>query len=572
MGNVADYIIESLEKAGVSRIYGIVGDSLNAFSSALQKRKSIEWVHTRHEEVAAFAAGAEAQLTEKLSVCAGSCGPGNMHLINGLYDCHRSHAPVLAIAADIPSSEIGSGYFQETNPKALFADCTVFCERLVSVSQLPHLLHNAMQAAIGEKGVAVLIISGDMAMTKMPNTKAEPFLWPLHRQLTPDIHGLQTIAEKLNASPKVAIFAGHGARHANRELVSLAHKLQAPIIHTLRGKPYVEPNNPFDVGMTGLIGFSSGYHAMETCDTLLLLGTSFPYRQFYPEKAHIIQIDHRGGQLGKRCRVDYSVVGDVRDSIDALLPLVQQRQDVLFLQKCTSHYQKSRKDLDLLATFDKSNIIHPQYLTHLIDRYADEDALFTCDVGTPTVWAARYLSMNGKRNLFGSFNHGSMANAMAQAIGLQKAAPNRQVIALCGDGGFSMLMGDILTLHQYQLPIKLIVFNNSTLGFVEMEMRVSGMLEYGTSLTNPNFAEVAKAVGIKSIHVDEANQLESAIQHALSTEGPFLVDVKVNRNELVMPPTVTAEEVKGFGLFMLRAIINGKGTEVVDIIKQNLMR
>ncbi|MBA2711206.1 MAG: ubiquinone-dependent pyruvate dehydrogenase [Tatlockia sp.] len=573
MTTVADVFIDTLEAAGIKRIYGIVGDSLNGFTNALQKRNSIQWVHTRHEEVAAFAAGAEAQLTGELAVCAGSCGPGNLHLINGLYDCQRSNAPVIAIAAQIPTTEIGGNYFQETHPQILFKDCSYYCEVITSPEQMPRMLKLAMQTAISKRGVAVLIISGDVALQEMRKQTTPP--WPIKptTDIVPAKALLEEIATRLNSAKKITIFCGIGAADSHQSLMALCAKLAAPVVHTLRGKAFVEYDNPYDVGMTGLIGFSSGYYAMEACDTLLLLGTSFPYRQFYPSKAEIIQIDLNGEQLGKRCDLTLGAVGDVNSTIQALLPLLTIKEDKGHLEQALSHYQHARSELDALAHSEPGKTrIHPQYLASQINLAASTDAIFTCDVGTPTVWAARYLEMNGQRQLLGSFNHGSMANALAQAIGAQSAFHGRQVVALCGDGGFSMLMGDILTLQQQNLPIKIIIFNNGTLGFVEMEMHVGGMLDYGTELENPNFAKMAEAIGIKGFRVDEPAELAEALNSAFSHAGPALVDVKVNRNELVMPPTINSSQVKGFSLYMMKAIINGRGTEILDLVKSNLWR
>jgi pyruvate dehydrogenase (quinone) len=571
MTTVADVFIDALEYVGIKRIYGIVGDSLNGLTKALQKRKTIEWIHTRHEEVAAFAAGAEAQLTGELAVCAGSCGPGNTHLINGLYDCQRSNAPVLAIAAHIPTPEIGGDYFQETHPNILFKECSCYCEVISSVEQMPRLIKIAIQTAITKRGVAVLVISGDVALQEM---RKQAFgTWPITTKPTviPEQALLEDIANRLNAANKITIFCGYGAADAHESLMALCNKLHSPTVHTIRGKPFIEYDNPYDVGMTGLIGFSSGYYAMESCEVLLLLGTSFPYRQFYPSKADIIQIDLNGEQLGKRANIAVGAVGDVNSTIQALLPLLKKKKDSSHLDQAVGHYKRARADLDTLACAN-DKLIHPQFLARLIDEEASEDAVFTADVGTPTVWAARYLQMNGKRRLLGSFNHGSMANALAQAIGAQAAYPQRQIVALCGDGGFSMLMGDILTLIQQKLPVKTIIFNNGTLGFVEMEMHVGGMLEFGTELDNPNFAKMADAAGIKGFRVDDAAKLRDALRSAFAHEGPALVDVRVNRNELVMPPTISAAQVKGFSLYVMKAIINGQGTEVLDLVKTNLWR
>ncbi|OJY09260.1 MAG: pyruvate oxidase [Legionella sp. 40-6] len=573
MANVAEVFVETLNAAGIKRIYGIVGDSLNGITNALQSYPDMQWIHVRHEEVGAFAAGAEAQLTGQLAVCAGSCGPGNLHLINGLYDCHRSGAPVLAIAAHIPSPEVGTDYFQETHPNILFKECSCFCEVVTSAEQIPRMLHIAMQTALAESGVAVLVLSGDIALEHAPHAANKNPLYGVSPEIIPPAPILNQLAQRLNESSKITLFCGIGAAHAQEEIIQLAQILQAPVVHTLRAKPYIEPNNPFDVGMTGLIGFSSGYHAMHDCDTLLLLGTSFPYRQFYPENTQIIQIDRCGARLGKRVALDMGIVGDIAGTLKALLPLLKYKDESAQLDKARTHYQKVRKKLDARAvpTAD-GQPLHPQYLAHCVSNIADEDTIFTCDVGTPTVWAARYLAMNGKRRLLGSFNHGSMANAMAQAIGVQAAFPKKQVVAFCGDGGFSMLMGDLLTLVQQQLPVKIIIFNNGALGFVEMEMHVAGMMDYGTDLKNPNFAALAEAVGIKGIRVDNASSLERDLYTAFAHEGPVVIDVPVHRDELILPPTLDMAQVKGFSLYMMKAILSGEGDAVVDLLKTNVWR
>lgn len=573
MANVAEVMVDTLEHAGIKRIYGIVGDSLNGMTNALQKRKNIKWVHVRHEEAAAFAAGAEAQLTGELTVCAGSCGPGNLHLINGLYDCHRSGAPVLAIAAHIPSPEIGGQYFQETHPGILFKECSCFCEVVENVEQMPRLLQIAMQTARAKSGVAVLVISGDVALQQARHKARQVFPSFSHPEVIPTPAVLQNIADSLNAAQKITVFCGIGAANAHQSLMELCDTLQAPMVHTVRGKPYLEFDNPYDVGMTGFIGFSSGYYAMESCDTLLLLGTSFPYRQFYPNKAQIIQIDLHGEQLGKRTDIAIGAIGDIDCTLKALLPLLNTKKDSSYLEKARDHYQQARKSLDVLATKtpDKTPL-HPQFLAKCIDLAASDDTVFTADVGTPTVWAARYLTMNGKRRILGSFNHGSMANALSQALGAQSAFPDRQVVALCGDGGFSMLMGEVLTLIQQKLPIKVVIFNNGALGFVEMEMHVGGMLDYATNLTNPNFAAMAEAIGIKGIRIESASALADGLKTAFAHKGPAIIDVVVNRNELIIPPTIELEQIKGFSLYMMKAIINGQGAAILDLMNSNLWR
>ena len=571
--NIAYFITETLRQAGVERIWGVTGDSLNGISDSLRKIDSIEWLGTRHEEVAAFAAGAEAHVTGKLSVCAGSCGPGNMHLINGLYDCHRNKVPVLAIAAHIPSSEIGSNYFQETHPQELFKECSVFCELVSNPEQMPFILETAMRQAILHNDVAVLVLPGDVALKAMPDGVKPKWSIPTPALYTPEQNDIQRLADSLNQSRKVTLLCGAGTKNAHDEVVALAEKLQAPIVHAMRGKEYLEYDNPYDVGMTGLIGFSSGYHAMEEADTLLLIGTSFPYRAFYPEKAKIVQIDHNPASLGRHVQIDAGVVGDTKSTLEKLLPLIDDQRSDKHLKGCLSHYHRARQDLDALASGKTShNMIHPQYLARLISEQAADDAIFTCDVGTPTVWAARYLAMNGQRRLIGSFNHGSMANAMSQAMGAQSIGRERQVVAMCGDGGFSMLMGDLLSLKQLNLPIKIIVFNNRSLGFVAMEMKAGGYLSDDTDLDNPSFANIANACGIKGIHVSDPQVLSGALAETLAYPGPVVLEVDTAKQELAMPPQIKMEHAKGFSLYMMKAIINGRGDELVELSKTNWLR
>jgi len=570
--NVAKVLVDTLVNAGVKRIYGVVGDSLNGITECLRKQEQIEWIGVRHEEVAAFAAGAEAHLTGKLAVCAGSCGPGNMHLINGLYDCHRSRVPVLAIAAQVPSRERGSSYFQETRPDILFKDCSHYCEPIDHASQMPRVLELAIRSAVVKRGVSVISLPGDVALLEAP--EARPFVLA---QEQPEVHPAGTeltqLAALLDNGKKVTILAGAGCAGAHAELIATAGALQAPIVHALRGKEHVEYDNPFDVGMTGLLGFASGYYAVMDCDLLFVLGTDFPYTQFYPEKAVVAQIDIRGENLGRRGRLDLGLVGGVKETLAALLPLLSKKTDTRHLDHAVAHYAKTRRSLDELAAgVPGRKPIHPQYLTRIVDELASPDAVFTCDVGSPTLWAARYLTMNGKRRLLGSFNHGSMANAMPQAIGAQLTLPGRQVISLSGDGGFSMLMGDLLTIRQRKLPVKIVVYNNGALGFVELEMKAAGLLTSGTTLDNPDFAQMARAIGIHGVRVEDPAELPEAVRGALAYDGPALLDVVVNRQELAMPPTITLEQAKGFTLFMAKAVISGRGDEVLDLAKTNLWR
>src|SRR5947209_2274893 len=542
---VADQFAEILAAAGVKRIYGIVGDSLNGLTDAIRRQGKIEWVHVRHEEVAAFAAGAEAHLTGELAVCAGSCGPGNLHLINGLFDCHRSRVPVLAIAAQIPSAEIGSGYFQETHPQTLFQECSHYCEFISVANQVPRVLEVAIREAVGKRGVSVVVIPGDVALqpaSHAPSPKAEGLL-PHPPVVTPSRLDLDRLAALLNGGDdRITILCGSGCQGAHDELIALGERLKAPMVHALRGKEHVEWGNPYDVGMTGFIGFESGYYAMHDCDVLLMLGTDFPYRQFYPEGngVRIAQLDLRPENIGRRVPVDLGIVGDVRATISALLPLLKQKQDGKHLAQAKQHYVKSRKELDHLAQGTPGKrLLHPQQIAKAISDQAAADAIFTCDVGLPTVWAARYLAMNGKRRLLGSFWHGSMANAMAQGIGAQAAFPGRQVISLSGDGGFAMLMGDLLSLLQLRLPAKVVVFNNGALGFIELEQKSSGFLNTGTELQNPNFAAMAEDLGVRGIRLEDPAEVDAGIAGALAHNGPVLVDAVVNSTDLARDTSMT---------------------------------
>jgi pyruvate dehydrogenase (quinone) len=574
---VADQFAEILAAAGVKRIYGIVGDSLNGLTDALRRQGKIEWVHVRHEEAGAFAAGAEAHLTGELAVCAGSCGPGNLHLINGLFDCHRSRVPVLTIAAQIPSAEIGSGYFQETHPETLFKECSHYCELISGANQMPRTLEAAIRHAVGKRGVAVVVMPGDVALQPAADAPAPKVLGllPPRAVVTPAHAEIDRLAALLNSENRVTVLCGSGCEGAHDQLLALGDRLKAPMVHALRGKEHVEWGNPYDVGMTGLIGFSSGYYAMFDCDVLLMLGTDFPYRQFYPQGGAtlIAQVDLRAEQIGRRAAVDLGVVGDVGATLEALLPLLDEKRDRSHLDQALEHYRKARKSLDDLAAGTPGRRpIHPQQVAKALSDQAAQDAIFTCDVGLPTVWAARYLAMSRNRRLLGSFWHGSMANAMAQAIGAQSAFPGRQVISLSGDGGFAMLMGDFLSMIQLKLPVKIVVFNNGALGFIELEQKSTGFLATGTELQNPNFAAMAEAVGVRGIRLEDPGDVEAGIAAALAHDGPVLVDAVVNRTELAMPPAVTLEMAKGFTLYMVKAVLSGRGDELIDLARTNLWR
>lgn len=572
MSNIAEFFVETLVRAGVDRVWGLPGDSLNAFTEVLRVDKRLEWMHVRHEEVAAFAAGAEAETTGELAVAAGSCGPGNLHFINGLYDAHRSRVPVLAIASHIPSGEIGSNYFQETHPQELFRECSVYSELVSSAEQMPWVLETAMRTAVEQRGVAVVVVPGDVFAAEMPDRRPSAPIVAATPRIIPSVDELARAADLLNRSSKVTILAGAGVAGAHDDVIALADRLQAPIVHAFRGKEHIEYDNPFDVGMTGLLGFSSGYRAMEQCDTLLMLGTDFPYRQFYPSKATIIQVDARGEQLGRRTPIDLGLVGDAGETARALHGRITEGRASKHLESSVDHYRRTRRELDALANDDGKQPIHPQYVARTIDRLANDNAVFTVDVGSPVVWAARYLTMSPGRRMLGSFNHGSMANALPQALGAQAVDRDRQVIALSGDGGLTMLLGDLISITQNQLPVKLVVFNNSSLNFVELEMKAAGIVPFGTNLENPNFADVATAMGIRGIRVEHGADVEAALQSAFDEPGPALIDVVVAPDELSIPPSITAQQVKGFALFAIRTVMSGRGDELLDLADTNVWR
>lgn len=571
MTTVADHVISTLYASGVSRIYGLPGDSLNGLTDAIRRAEGFSWEHVRHEEAAGFAAAADAALTGRLAVCAGSCGPGNLHLINGLFDAQRSRVPVLAIAAHIPQSEIGSEYFQETHPQELFRECSVYCELVTTAESAPRILEMAMRAAIAENGVAVVVVPGEVLLHKT-DARVTPIL-ATHSITRPTDDELQRAATILNGSDKITVLAGAGVEGAHDDLVRLAATLQAPIVHALRGKEFVEYDNPYDVGMTGLLGFASGYKAIKEAEVLLMLGTDFPYRQFYPENAVVIQLDIRGRNIGRRTHVDLPLVGTVTDTLPALTPLLTVKTDRTHLDRSLRHYAKTRRRLDELAANDRDRTpIRPEHLAAVADRLAAEDAVFTVDVGSPVVWAARYLTMNGRRRLLGSFNHGTMACALPLAIGAQTVDRDRQVVAFAGDGGLTMLFGELITLSQNRLPVKVIVFNNSSLNFVELEMKAAGIVTFGTDLHNPDFAAVARSLGLFGRRVEQPGDLESALADAFAHDGPALIDVVTARQELSIPPAITVEQAKGFSLYAIRTIMAGRSDELLDLVSTNVAR
>jgi pyruvate dehydrogenase (quinone) len=568
---VADVLIATLKASGVRRIYGLPGDSINGLTDAIRRDGDITWQHVRHEEAAAFAAAADAAVTGELAVCAASCGPGNLHLINGLFDAQRSRVPVLAIAAHIPRAEIGTSYFQETHPQELFRECSVYTELVSIPEQLPRVFEIAMRAATEQRGVAVVVIPGEVFLHHATARTRVTSVRRTTSTTVPTDTDLLAAAEILNRPGPVTILAGAGCVGAHNELIAIAERLKAPVVHTFRGKEFVEYDNPYDVGMTGLLGFPSGYRAMEHCDTLLMLGTDFPYETFYPESAQIVQVDIRGENIGRRVPIDVALLGGVKETIAALLPHLVGDRDDTHLARMTAHYRRTRARFDALThTRADSGPLHPQAIIAAVDRIASDDAVFIPDVGTPAMWAARYLTMNGRRRLIGSFNHGSMANALPQAIGAQSAYPRRQVVTLSGDGGLAMLLGELLTLRQLRLPVTVVVLNNNALAFVDLEMKAVGIVNFGTDLDNPNFAEVARAVGLYGVRVEHPNELDGALRGAFDHDGPAVVEVMTVRHELAIPPGVTFDQATGFTLWATRSILNGAGNDVIDVVKSNL--
>ncbi|OUC96020.1 pyruvate dehydrogenase [Streptosporangium minutum] len=571
MGTVAEQFIEVLRQAGVERVYGVVGDSLNPVVDAIRKTGGIEWVHVRNEEAGAFAAAAEAQVTGRLAVCAGSCGPGNTHLVQGLYDAHRSGAPVLALASHISSAQIGTGFFQETHPDRQFVDCSGYCEMIGSAEQMPRVLRIAVQHAIGHSGVAVVVLPGDVAdIPAAHGTGTHDFLT---RQGTvqPPSDQVAELATALNSAEKVMLFCGAGVRRAHEEVMSLAARTLAPVGHALRGKEWIQYDNPYDVGMSGLLGYGACYDAMQEADLVVLLGTDFPYDDFLPGK-RTVQIDHDPAQLGRRTPLELAVHGDIRETLLAALPQVAQKTDRRYLDKMLSKHVKTLDNVVNAYTRDIEHHtpIHPEYVASVVDELAADDAVFTVDTGMCNVWAARYLTPNGRRRVIGSFKHGSMANALPHAIGAQLADRGRQVVSLSGDGGLGMLMGELLTARMYDLPIKIVVFNNSSLGMVKLEMLVDGLPDFGTDVTPVDYAAIAAAMGLGSVRVEKPTQVREALATAFAAPGPYLVDVVTDPDVLSMPPRITAKQVKGFALGAGKVVLAGGVGRMIDMARANL--
>ncbi|MBZ5487319.1 ubiquinone-dependent pyruvate dehydrogenase [Halomonas aquamarina] len=565
---VAEIMVDTLQNAGAKRCYGVVGDTLNQFTDAL-RQSDIEWIGVRHEEVGGFAAGGEAYLTGKLALCAGSCGPGSLHFVNGLFEAHRNGAPVVLIATQVPLAETGGSFPQEVDQVQIFKQYSVFCETLASPEQARRMTAIAAQTALAKGGVAVLIVSGDV-MKQVPQSQLAFRAHRFEYSLRPSAESFVPAVKQLNKGGKITIFAGSGCRDAREQVIALAEKLQAPIAWTSRAKDFIEHDNPYQVGMTGVYGLEGGYHAVAECDTLLMLGCNFAFKQFYPEDAAIIQVDSDPGQIGKRYPVDVGIIGSVRDTCEALCQVVEANPRSRWLEKCRKHYAKSLEKSAHKSRDD--TLIHPQELTLAINRLAADNALFTADTGSVNVWMLRHVQAGGQRRTLASLQHGTMANAYPQALGIQLAYPERQVIALCGDGGLSMLMGDLLTLVQRKIPLKIVVYNNQSLSFVELEQKVEGLLDAYTELQNPNFGDVASAMGLWGKRVEREDELEAAITEWLTQPGPALLDVMTNPMELVMPPKVEAGQVASTALYSAKAVLSGRMDEVVHLVKSNFLK
>ncbi|PTA71736.1 MULTISPECIES: thiamine pyrophosphate-dependent enzyme [unclassified Stenotrophomonas] len=567
---VAEIVVDALQQAGVRRCYGIVGDTLNHVTDAMHG-SDIAWVHVRHEEVAAFAAGADSLVSGELTACAGSCGPGSLHFINGVFESNRNRAPMVLIASQVVTSELGMEFPQEVDFKAVYASCTVFCEQVHSAEQARRVVTLACQAAISRRGVAVVILPADISQAEVKHDVpfsvhyTQPVLRPADAEL-------QRIAELLGQGKRIGIYAGAGCQGAHAQLLELARRLQAPVAHTSRAKDFVEPDNPYNMGMTGIFGIESGFHTLMECDTLLLLGADFAWGQFYPDKATIIQVDRDGSHLGRRHPVNLGVVGDIAPTLDALLPMLPPREDSTFLDECIERRDKALKKREQEEQPGEGELIHPQHLTALLSKYAADDALFTADGGSPMVWVLRHIRVNGRRRTLTSLLHGTMANAMPQALGLQKAFPGRQVISLSGDGGLAMLLGDLLTAVQENLPIKVVVFNNGSLNFVELEQKVEGLLDNYTDLKNPDFGRLAEVIGFQGRTVTRSEDLEDAVQDFLAQRGPALLDVHTSRAELVMPPQIEAKQVAGTALYAAKAVLNGRFDDVKHLLVDNFLK
>ena len=567
--NISDQLVEALVDAGIERIYAVTGDSLNHVNAAVHRNGKIKWIQVRHEETAAYAAGAEAQLNG-LACCAGSSGPGHVHLINGLYDAHRSSASVLAVASTIPTKEFGTSYFQETNTIKLFEDCSCYNQIANTPAQLPRMLQAALQNAVHKKGVAVIGLPGDIANLPAVPAETTSLIFRNRPVVRPSEDELSQLAVLLNSHKKVTIFCGLGAAEAHKEIIQLAEKLKAPVAYSYKAKMAIQYDNPYEVGLTGLLGIPSAYHSMHECELLVLLGTDFPYTPFMPVQNKIVQIDIKPENLGRRAKLDLGLCGDIKDSLQALLPLVEMKEDATFLDLQLKFYKEVKENL-LIYVKDpgKPDAIHPEFVVSIINELAAKDTIFTVDTGMCCVWAARYIGGTGDRKMLGSFNHGSMANAMPQAIGAALACPGKQVIAFCGDGGLSMMMGDLMTIIQYKLPVKIIVFNNRTLGMVKLEMEVAGIPDQETNMLNPDFTKIAEAMGMPGITINDPAEVKPELEKAFLHEGPILVTIQTDPNALAMPPKLEFDQMKGMAMYMGRMMLGGRMDEAFKIISSN---
>lgn len=563
---VAGMIVDTLHDLGVAHVFGVVGDALNPLTDAIRQTDGIEWVGCRHEEAAAFAAGAQAQLSGTLGVCMGTVGPGSVHLLNGLYDAAKSRTPVLAVCGQVPLSELGGDYFQEVDNDLLFRDVAVWRGTVTSPEQMPRLLETAVRAALTEGGPAVLTVPGDVGALDVPGDR--PARVALSRPVTrPDDPDLRAAADLIDAASRVTLLVGQGARGARAEVLRLAELLSAPMVLTLKAKEGFDGDNPYEVGQTGLIGNPAAARALDDCDTLVLLGTDFPYRDWYPQDRTVVQVDLRERHLGQRVPVDAGLTGDVGATLRALLPLLTARTDRDHLDGARHRYTEWRESQAALADPDhdrhglgrlraaldnRTRDVRPEALAAAVDACAADDAVFTSDTGMATVWLSRFVTLSGRRRLLGSYNLGSMANAMPQAIGAQLLFPDRQVVAFCGDGGLSMLLGDLITIATLRLPVKLVVFDNRRLGMVKLEQEQAGLPEFGTVLDNPDFAAVANALGLTGIRVERPGDLRDGVQRAFATPGPVLLDVLTNPQELAVPGKPTVEQGWGFAIAKLK--------------------
>lgn len=567
--DVAEVIVETLANAGAKRCYGVVGDTINHFTDKI-RTSEIDWVHVRHEEVGAFAAGAEAYMTQELALCAGTCGPGSLHFINGIFESHRNGSPLVFIASNVDRQEEGLNFPQEVDQTKLYDQCSVFCERISHPDQAQRIVTQAAQAALAHQGVAVVVVNGDMFKEKMHSD----LHWSVHRTQPvthPNPQEIDKLVGLIDEAEKITLYAGIGAKGANEALIRLAKCLNAPIVHSTRSKEFIEPNNPYHAGMTGILGNKAGMEAVLDCDLLICLGTDFAYTQFYPTNAKIAQINLDTTHLGKRCPIDLGLTGDVKATIQQLLPKLSERSDEAHLDKALKQWQKDLEGYRKEEVSDHS-LIHPQTVTRRLNELVGDNAIFTADGGSPMVWLLRHLEAKGSRRFLTSLSHGTMANAYPQAMGIAKAYPDRPVIALCGDGGMTMLMGDLLTLVQENIPVKLLIYNNESLGFVEMEQRVEGQLDSFTKLQNSDFAEVAKAMGLDAWRVEQPEDIDNAMKQWLASDKPALLDVKVSPMELVMPPKIEAGQVASTALFGIKAVLNGRMSEVTDLLKDNFLR